>query len=60
MRFRELLRRASASDGVGEKELNPAYLDFLITVLDYPLPGRSYDSVLLSTLTTLGIRKDGG
>jgi len=59
-RFRELLRRASAGDGAGEKELDRAHLDFLITVLDHPLPGRSYDSVLLSALAALGIREDGG
>ena len=35
-------------------------LDFLVSLLDHTLPHSSYDSVLLSALAAIGIRKDGG
>lgn len=37
-----------------------ACLDLLISLLDHPLLGASYDSVLLSALAVVGIRDDGG
>lgn len=35
-------------------------LDFLVSLLDHTLPHSSYDSVLLSALTAIGIREDSG
>ena len=37
-----------------------ACLDFLVSLLDHPLTGPTYDSVLLSALAVVGIREDGG
>ncbi|KAK3358242.1 hypothetical protein B0T25DRAFT_452769 [Lasiosphaeria hispida] len=35
-------------------------LDFLVSLLDYPIPDSTYNSPLLSVLVVLGIREDGG
>ena len=63
-RFRQLLARTTLStsndDEESIEELDRSHLDFLITILNYPLLGSLYDSVLLSALAALGIRKDRG
>src|SRR5437773_11028408 len=41
-------------------EFDRTTLDFLVSLLDHPLPHSAYDSVLLSALAALGIREDGG
>src|SRR5512140_2273885 len=35
-------------------------LDFLVSLLDHPIPDSEYDSILLSALAAMGIREDGG
>ena len=47
-------------EGYQLQRTDRACLDFLVSLLDYPLPGLSYDSVLLSALAVVGIREDGG
>ena len=65
--FQSALRRlpaAATAVAPGEdhqlQRTDRACLDFLVSLLDHPLPGPSYDSVLLSALAIVGIREDGG
>lgn len=51
---------AAAANEAGLEAVDRACLDFLVALLDHPLPGSSYDSVLLSALAAVGIRDDGG
>lgn len=50
----------SEPDGGYLSPLKRLCLDFLVSLLDYPIPDSEYDSILLSALAAMGIREDGG
>jgi hypothetical protein len=49
-----------ATPRTSEAAIDRAIVNFLVTLLDHNLAGKSYDSILLSTLATIGLRLDGG
>ncbi|KXX73085.1 hypothetical protein MMYC01_210546 [Madurella mycetomatis] len=57
--FSRRLRDSGGSEGDFDR-VDRVCLDLLVALLDHPLLGASYDSVLLSALAALGVRDDGG
>jgi len=64
--LRELIQAADTPDDNGEspdaqdQALDECLCNFLVTLLDHPLPGPHVQSVLLSALAVMGVRPDGG
>lgn len=60
-RMQRTLRRTPNPGSDSERQtVDRTVLDLLVSLLDHPLQGDVYDSVILSALAAMGVREDGG